>query len=493
MPRDTRTTPHDLSSAPASSTALRAGSIGVAGLLFFVFSTQAPLTGLGGTTAFAVGLGNGAGAPGAYLLIGIIIAIFAIGFVAISRVAPTDGGFYTYVSLALGRRLGAGAGWLAVLTYVTIAAGSYGLYGVSLSYLLLPLGIDLPWWAYVIATMALVHLLGTKSIELGARVLAVLVTLEVLLLVAFAIKVLASGGGPEGLDFAASFSPTAIAQGAPGVAIVFALAAMFGFESTAIYSKEAKELRKTVARATYLAVALIAIFFGFVSWMVVSFYGASNAAGAALDAIMGGDSTTFVFNAMVATLGPWAGIVAQILLVTSLFASIMALHNSVNRYLHSLALHGSLPASLALTNKHLAPSRAAIVQTIALALVVAPFAILGLNPAVTLFAWAGGVAVAALVSVYILTSIAVVVYFLRNRGRGTSVWATLVAPSVSVLLLAGLLTLIVINFNQLVGGDAALAWSLLALIPATLLIGYSAEAIWGTGRSQHTRTAQAGR
>jgi amino acid transporter len=475
----TRTdTPHekiDAHKMPTThSTALRVGSIGVFAMMFFVFSTQAPLTGLGGATALAVGLGNGAGAPGAYLVVGLVIALFAVGFVALSRHVTTQGGFYSYVSVALGRRLGASAAWLAVLTYVSIQASMYGLYGVSVSALLSPLGINLPWWVYVAITLAFVHFMGTRSIELGAKILTVLVGLEVALLTVFAVKVLIEGGGPEGLNAAASFAPSAVLAGTPGVAIVFAIASMYGFESTAIYAGEAKDPKKTVARATYLSVATIAVFFAFVAWMIVSFYGPSDAANAALSAINGGDTTAFVFNAMATELGAWAGLAAQILLITSLLASLMALHNSVNRYFHSMALHGSLPITLGRTNRHLAPSRAAVVQTILTLALIAPFAILGLNPAVTLFAWGGGVSVAALMAVYILTSISVVVYFTRHRV-GVGPWQSVIAPVVSGLFLIALLVLIVVNFNQLVGGDALLAWLLLALIPATFVAAYGYE------------------
>ena len=57
---------------------------------------------------------------------------------------------------------------------------------------------------------------------------------------------------------------------------MFAVASMFGFESTAIYSAEAKDAHRTVARATYLSVGVIAVFFSFISWMLVSYYGPSQ-------------------------------------------------------------------------------------------------------------------------------------------------------------------------------------------------------------------------
>ena len=454
-------------------TALRAGTIGVLGIVFFVFSAQAPLTGVVGATPLAVALGTGAGAPGGYLVVGLVIMLFAVGFVAMSRRVETHGGFYAYVRAGFGRRLGGAAAWLAILTYVSIQAAMYGLYGASCSALLAGLGLDIPWWVPTLLTIAFVHFMGTRNIELGAKVLAVLVALETSILLAFALKVVFSGGGPEGLDLAASFSPSAVTAGAPGVVLMFAIASMFGFESTAIYSQEAKNPKKTVARATYLSVCLIAVLYSFISWTVVTFYGAGQVTDAAVASLESGDSTSFVVGALVAALGPWAGLTAQVLLLTSILASVMALHNSVNRYFHSLALHGSLPPALARTNRHLAPSRAAIAQSGLTVVLILPFAALGLDPVLTLFSWFSGLSVAALLVVYVLTSVAVVVFFRRHRGDG--VWKTLVAPSVAAVLLAGLLAQVVANFTQLIGGDQAAAAILLAVVPLFFVLGIALE------------------
>jgi amino acid transporter len=353
----------DASPAKEHSTALRAGSIGVMGILFFVLSAQAPLTGIAGASPLAAALGNGAGAPGAYLIVGVVIVIFAVGFVAMSRRIQGSGAFYAYVTAAFGRKAGAGAAWLALLAYSTVQAAMYGLYGAAFSGLLASVGASVPWWVPALATMAGVQVLGSLNIELGAKVLALLVGLEVAILLMFGFTVLFSGGGPEGISIAASFSPEAIAAGAPGVAIMFAVASMFGFESTAIYSAEAKDAHRTVARATYLSVAVIAVFFSFISWMLVSYYGPSQVMDAAGAALESGDSTSFVLAPMVELFGPWAGTATGILLVTSLLAGIIAFHNGINRYLHSLALQGSMPAVLARTNRHRAPAAAARIQT----------------------------------------------------------------------------------------------------------------------------------
>jgi amino acid transporter len=457
------------------STALRAGSVGVMGILFFVLSAQAPLTGIVGAAPLAAALGNGAGAPGAYLVVGIVIVIFAVGFVAMSRKIQANGAFYAYVTAAFGRKTGAGAAWLALLAYSTVQAAMYGLYGAAFSGLLGSAGVEVPWWLLAVITMAGVQVLGSLNIELGARVLALLVGLEVAILLMFGFTVLFRGGGPEGISLAASFSPEAIATGAPGVAIMFAVASMFGFESTAIYSAEAKDAHRTVARATYLSVVVIAVFFSFISWMLVSYYGPSHVIDAAGAALESGDSTSFVLTPMVELFGPWAGTVTGILLVTSLLAGIIAFHNGINRYLHSLALRGSLPGALARTNRHRAPAVAARVQTAIALLLVAPFALLSLDPVLTLFSWFSGLAVAALLVLYILCSLAVVAYFRRERVAG-QIWQTAVAPILATLLLGWVLYLVVSNFTALIGGSAETAVGLLTAVPVVFAAGVLVEA-----------------
>lgn len=303
----------------------------------------------------------------------------------------------------------------------------YGLYGATVSGLLAQYtGADVPWWACALVTMAIVQVLGASGIEMGAKVLAVFVLAAFSILRVFALVTLLTGGGPEGLGFSDSFSPGAALQGAPGVALMFAVASMVGFEATAIYGEEAREPRRTVPRATYLAVAFVTGFFAFTSWMLVSSYGASNATAAAGKALEGGNSTTFVFAPIAAQLGAWANDVLPILLATSLFAGILAFHNSANRYLFALSRDGLLPHKLSSINRRHSPGVAGWVQTAIAVLLVAPFALADKDPVLTLFSWGSGTAVLGIMLLYLLTSVSVVVFFRRGR-LDTRPWNTLVA------------------------------------------------------------------
>lgn len=169
---------------------LKANALGVAALLFFVLSAQAPLTGIAGAGPIAIALGNGIGAPGAYLVAGAIVGLFAVGYLAMSRHVVNAGAFYAYIGQGLGRPVGTGAAQIALLAYTAIQAAMYGLYGSIVSGIVASAGLDLPWWVWALVTMAIVQYLGVVGIDIGAKVLAVLVVAETAILVAFDLAVL---------------------------------------------------------------------------------------------------------------------------------------------------------------------------------------------------------------------------------------------------------------------------------------------------------------
>lgn len=450
---------------------LKPNALGVLGILFFVLSAQAPLTGIAGAAPIAVALGNGPGVPAAYLVAGLVILLFSVGFVAMGRHVVDAGAFYTYIGKGLGRTTGTGSAGVALFAYCTIQAAMYGLYGSIVSGMVAShTGLDLPWWVWTLATMAVVQALGAAGIEMGAKVLAVFVLAEFSILSVFALVALVKGGGAEGLGFADSFSPGAALSGAPGVAVMFAVASMFGFEATAIYGEEAREPRKTVPRATYLSVAVVTGFFALTSWMLIASYGASEATAAAGKALEGGDGAVFVFAPIAAEFGGWVNDVLPVLLATSLFAGILTFHNSANRYLFSLGRDRLLPGRLCALNRRHSPWVAGCVQTAVAVALVMPFAMAGKDPVLTLFSWFSGVAVLAMMLLYLLTSVSVVVFFRRER-LDTRPWNTLIAPLLGALGIAGAIWLILANFSTLIGGERTTAVWLAASVPVIMALG----------------------
>ena len=220
----------------------------------------------------------------------------------------------------------------------------------------------------------------------------------------------------------------------------------------------------------------------------MSSYGPTEVVDAANAALQSGDSTAFVFGAVAGQLGDWAGEVLPILLATSLLAGILAFHNSINRYLYSLARDGLLPETVEHVNRSGSPWVASVIQTVTALVLVVPFAIGGLDPVLTLFAWGSGLAVLAAMVLYLLTSASVVRYF-RLHHTDSHMWRTTVAPAIAAVAIAGVVYRILANFPTLIGGSETTATMLALAVPALFVVGVVVHV--STGRRQQEVAAAA--
>ncbi len=468
---------------------LKSGRLGILGIVFFVVAASAPLIGITGAVPVAMLLGNGAAVPGAYLAVGITLLIFSVGYATMSRSMTNSGAFFAYVGKGLGVNAGVAAAFAALVAYVTIQLAIYGFFGVVMSGFGAGLGLDLPWYVWSLAVWVIVSGLSLLSVDVGAKVLGVMLVLEVTVLVVAAVAILANGG-PEGWNLAASFNPAEIFAGGfagtAGIALAFAFASFIGFEATAIYGEEAKDPKRTVPIATYVSIGVISILFALVSFAMVTGMGASQVADQVIE-LSGGlaDPAGVLFGLTEQYVGSWLTVAMGILVLTSLFAGLLAFQNAASRYFFALGRGGVLPAAVAKVNNAGAPVNGVIITSAIAAVVMIIFAVTGLDPFLNLFSWMSSITVIAIVLVEILVSIAVIRYFMKNEGG--NVWSTKIAPALSIVLLGVGLSLLMSRFNLLAGTvpdgvDPSLpesAWLLnplgwfLVLLPfLSLLIGY---------------------
>src|SRR5271154_855499 len=94
---------------------LRKHAVGLSGVLFLTLTGSAPITAMMLNVPIMVGGGEGIGAPAAFVFAAIVLVIFSIGYVAMARKKTTAGGFYSFISHGLGRELGLGTGFAAVV------------------------------------------------------------------------------------------------------------------------------------------------------------------------------------------------------------------------------------------------------------------------------------------------------------------------------------------------------------------------------------------
>ncbi|MFJ9855500.1 APC family permease [Streptomyces sp. NPDC101150] len=434
--------------------------IGTGDLVFFVVAAAAPLTVMAGVAPVSIGMA-GQAAPLGYLVSGLLLIIFAAGFTAMSRHVHNAGAFYAYIGCGLGRTTGVGAAYVALLAYNAIEVGLLAAFGWFTGSGVQGLtGVRVPWWAWALAGLVAIGVLGYLKVTFSAKVLGVALALEVLILLAFEAGVFVHGGGPQGPQFGA-LSPEHLANAGVGGMFVLAVGAFIGFEATAIYSEEARRPERSVPRATYVAVGFLALFYTFTVWVIINAYGASRAQTVA----NGPGGPDMVLTATQHFAGAWAADAMHVLIITSAFAATLAFHNGATRYLYALGREGLLPRRLGtVTARHRSPAAAVLLQSaLALAVVLATAAA-GQNPYSVTFLWTSGMGILGVLLLQTLAALAVYGFFRRDR-QGMPAWRVVAAPLLSGTGLAALIVLICRNFGLLTGASTAVNVALLAPLP----------------------------
>lgn len=435
-------------------------SLGVVSIVFMVVAFAAPLGAVIANFPLIFSQSGSYAAPVYIILAAALLTLFSVGFTRMSLRIKNAGAFYTYIMNGLGRRIGLGSAAVAVASYFcfVVSVGTY--FGVAASNLMAHYGnLDVPWWVMSFVGLLVVSFLGYRDIDLSAKVLAFVLAAEILVVTVLSIAVIARGGH-AGVTFA-PFSPTAALNGAVGLGLLFGFLGFFGFEATAVFRNEARDPDRTVPRATFAAVISIGVFYALAAWAIVLGVGTNDVVAAAT-----ADPENLVIALANKYVNPVLGTVMEILLVTSMFACILAIHNALTRYVFTLSSQGVVGMSLdKVHSRHRSPARASLVITGMSFLVLALVSLSGLNPVTQVYAWASAVASLGIIALMALTSLAVVFHFARRPDTSAGILATRVAPALSALLLIGVLVLFAVNLPLLAGSTRA------AIVVIASLIG----------------------
>ncbi|WP_027794529.1 APC family permease [Paraburkholderia acidipaludis] len=450
------------------STELRKGALGLGFIVFFVISAAGPLVAIAGGFPIGIMLGNGAGTPSLLIATVAILLMFAAGYTAMSRHITNAGGFYAFTARGLGGTAGGAAALLALLGYNTMQIGLYGMFGaVTAGFLSMHFGVQVPWWACSLVAMASIAVLGYRQIDLSAKVLSLLVMGEYVVVLILDVAILKAGGA-HGVD-TASFTPHVFLGGAPAIGFLFCFASFIGFEATTIYSEEAKDPQRTVPLATYISVLLIGSFYAFSVWCMIVGAGSAEVV-KTLTALS--DPTTFLYSLSSRYANATLTDAMSVLFITSVYAGLLAFHNSASRYFYATGREGLLPARLGRTHPvHSSPHAGSVAQTVLAAAVVLVFIVAKADPVLTLFSWLTNVATLCIIALMALSSAAVMAFFGRLPAAEESAFRVKVLPALSCVALVVVLVLAIVNFPLLTGAGAGLSYALTALLPVFAVIG----------------------
>ena len=427
-------------------------------IVFLVIAAAAPLAAMIGNVPLAMVYGNGAGLPVAYLVAAIVLICFSVGYAAMSRRVINTGAFYTYISRALGKDIGVGAAYLALISYTAMTCGLAGAFGYFMHELILSAaGVSISWFILSAIGIAIVALLGYRSVDLSAKILGFLMIAEFAVLVVFEIIVIAKNGfSTFPME---SFTYKQATSGPFGIAALIAFTSFIGFESAALYGEETKNPERSIPRATYIAVTTVGVFYVFTTWVIIGATGVDK-----LKSQAEADGGVFVLNLLNQYGGEVLFDIGAVLLCTSVLAGYSALHNAASRYLFALGRENIAPHRFGEYHKDFfSPHIASVAITAVTSFVAVAFAIGGADPYKVFAASLIAVGTLGIVALQAFASLSVVVFFWARKDR--KLWQGFIAPMIGFVGLMAAFILAATHYNTLTGSNN----KLINLVPVLLI------------------------
>jgi amino acid transporter len=403
-------------------TELRENAVGLPGMLMQGIATIGPSFAILASFVFIVSFA-GIVTPWAFLFGGLLLALQALSAAQLAKVFPSAGGWYTWIARALHPRAGFFAGVLFSVWLPPVAA-------LTLSYLAKTVlepsiqaeyGVDIPWWVWVLAGLALVIFFAYQGISISEKALIVTGLIEIVIMVALAFTALVSPG-PGGFSFAPLNPANFGVAGNLFLGVVFSIFAFSGWESTGPLAEESRNPKRNVPIGLVGSVVILMIYFTFVTWGYLVGVGVSK---------VGTIPSAAAFPVATLAQRVWGG--AWVLLLFALLNSAIALSiacfNGGTRTWYAMGRSGVLPTALGKVN----PKRKTPINAIHLEVsvqVIAFVCVLIFGVTNVFFSWANAITI-GLVAMYILCNIGVVKYYLTEGREQFDVLLHLVVPVVA--------------------------------------------------------------
>lgn len=339
-------TPGALGYKPELKRALSVTDLVVYGLIFI--SPIAPFS------AFGVVFNAAHGMVALVYAVGLVaMSLTAISYMTMSEAFPVAGSVYSYARLGIGEGAGFLAGWALLLDYLLIPSLAYLACGIALKDAwALP-----PVWSWLVLFLGINTALNLGGVDNVARANRALLALQGVLLalfLVFAIRGVARGTGGAHLSLQPFFDPKQFSVGLVFGAVSLGVLSFLGFDGISTLAEEAKGGRKSVGKATAIALALSAILFVLQTYVACLYVLGRTQ-------LPPGQPTYAAFYAIAGMAGgDWLRLAASVLgVVFAGAAGALAAQAATARLLFAMARDGRLPRILAqVSPRHQVPSRA---------------------------------------------------------------------------------------------------------------------------------------
>jgi amino acid transporter len=445
-------------------------------IVFMVLAAAAPLASMIGNLPIAISRGTGGNVPVAFLIAGLILVAFTTGYAFIGRRVVSTGAFYTYVAEGLGKPLGVGTAYSAILSYGAFTFGLAAACGYFDEQVSIAVGHRVDWTICAAVSVVLAGILNYRSMDASTKLLAVIIIVETAVLVVFDVSVIAAKGWAA--FPLASFAPSQWLAPGIGVSLMTAFTCFVGFESGALYSKEAADPVRSIPLASYVSVILIGSFYLMTAWITVGALGVGEAKATAL-----AHGSTLILDLIKQYDGQTASDIAGLLLCTSVLATYIAIHAAASRYVFALAREGLLPRTLARFDEiRNVPVAATLCMTAATVVCLTGIASMRTDPYAAIIPVLIGMGTLGIIALQAVAAIAIVFYVVRRRREAGPV--VLISSVCAAIGLSVALTTVCVNFTLL----STVNTPFVAWLPALYLVTLAA----GLGFSVWLRRARPG-
>ncbi len=339
-------------------------------------------------------------------VIGLVAMVFtAFSYMAMSRAFPIAGSVYSYAGRSIGAFAGFIAGWAMLLDYLLLPTLTYVVCAIAMK-TMIP---GIPGWGWVVGLLALSTVVNYLGIEVTARVNAVLLVLQLLVLVIFVgagVWALMHHVGGVQVTLLPFYNPAVLTPTLVFSALSLAVLSFLGFDAISTMSEESKHGAGAIGRATILSLCLSAALFVAQTYVAALF-------GMGKTSFAPGDQTDAAFYNIAAMIGgmPLKFTAAVPGILFGAVAGALVAQASTARLLFSMARDGKLPRFLA----HVHPERK--VPENAIFLVAAITLVLGLALVDKLELLTSMVSFGALLG-FLLLNVSVVMHFVvREKSR----------------------------------------------------------------------------
>lgn len=459
-------------------TELRENAVGLPGMLMQGIATIGPSFAILASFVFIVSFA-GLVTPWAYLFGGILLGLQALSAAQLAKVFPSAGGWYTWIARAFHPRAGFFAGvlfsiWLPPVATLTMAFLAKTVLEPSIK---AEYGVDVPWWIWVVAGVALVIFFAYQGISISEKALIITGLIEIVIMVALAFTGLASPG-PGGFSFGPLNPGNFGLAGNLFLGVVFSIFAFSGWESTGPLAEESKNPKRNVPIGLVGSVVILTVYFVFVTWGYLVGIGVSK---------VGSIPTASAFPVATMAQRVWGG--AWVLLLFALLNSAIALSiacfNGGTRTWYAMGRSGVLPKMVGKVN----PTRKTPVNAISLQVgvqVLAFVCVLIWGAEDVFFSWANAITI-GLVLMYVLCNIGVVRYYLTEGRAQFNPLLHIVVPVVASA--AGVVVVWKSYFSPFTS-TGPVFWGLMTFVVVLVLTVVILIYLRVTGREDWMRRAQ---